>query len=226
MKLGSDVEVYLTIEDIELGVNFYEQLGFQVIPAPRSNHPVESLSDGSVIITLFQSVPQAPTLKYHSSPTAYLLPKIQDLSIGIEDQATHTLEFMIGEGTNFVCSERPTLARDLTESLHISSLGRFGEFTLYTPTPTKTLYQLNQLGFSQLYEDQVRGWSIYTDQEISLRIHQYDLIPALSLTFYSSDIHAIASKIALSALPLDNDSIYINAPGNISLILIDSNRIY
>lgn len=230
MRLGDNVELQLKSTNIEQDTDFYEEIGFQLIPGQHTVHPCETLTDGSINFTISTEADDVPSIVYYNANLSHIAETLKYYEMSYQNMDS-SIKFMIVPGSNITCQSQSTHFKHTPLQYTLSSLGRFGEYVIKSENYKTTKRLLTILGFQELYESEKQDWCIYTDQIISIRIESRPDIPNFMASFYTRNLSQAVKEFQerqydVQPLSTDNKSYILTFPNKHKCLLMDSTQIY
>ncbi len=212
MKLGDYVEIVTAVDDVADALAFYERLGFRQAGAGV-------VTDGSINIRLrdraHSGEPAEPLLSYAGGDLA----DVEGLD-GVE-RVDDSASLTDPNGQRIVVSQRrsdvPMPVGDPLNRTPISSLGKFGEFSIPCRDRDAAIRFWEKLGFENLYAPgEPYPFAILSDGLIVLGLHQTTDFSAPTITYFAGDMaDRIArlkqASLALIDMPPEVDGQIVNA---------------
>lgn len=194
MKLGTSLEVSLSVKSLPEALEFFNRLGFRKFNDPYDDpHPWIILSDGVIHLGLHQETLPSPSLVYFSDRFAECAAHLEQLGIplvhrmesdgrvlalGFEDpngQAVGVVDLM---GQEIPAPVGPTEL----------PIGKFGEYSIPTADLSRSVAFWKQFGFDGQTYDQPYPWGILSDGLITIRLHQTDQFHQKTLSYFAKDM--------------------------------------
>ncbi len=187
----------ISVADMDVSLPFYQRLGFDVIEEDQKPHRRIIVSDGQIFLRLEQTSFDSPRLVYISSEAADRAERLQGMGIRpveyrMPDGGT-AKEFKDPNGIVVVLRHGRHPAR-LT--WHESQIGRFGEISIETNDPPRSMDFWKKLGFTPYPTITSPPWPLLFDPAlVAIGLHEKDLSGGIAITYFSKDLDACVRQL-------------------------------
>lgn len=233
VTFGKQVEIAISVADLQKGVSFYKSLDFKTCETATFDYQAQSLTDGNIVITLHQQDFPSPGLYYFGSNVAEVYAELKDQTeakvviLKGSGDAPQQIRFQAPDGGVYFLDQREPVQREgvsfemlnpavtLGGEKHFSKLGMFGEFSRPTEDRGAVAQFFSQFGFKKMHESNAPyPWGIYGDGQAILGVHQTTEFSGAGITFFSKDagqrIKTLKAQDFDFAVILDDNNAVLN----------------
>lgn len=213
MKLGEIVQIEIMTPDVTTAVAFYSQLGFQ--PLAQGDDPAawQQMTDGHNVLLLTEGEGDRwrMRLRYATAVLAEQVAQLQQMGVDVEQQQNEEGELAVAVFTAAdglmvaLINQDPTRpSRPAGESL--SHCGKFGELTVCVGDFDRAAAFWTAVGYQQAHaEREPYPWGIFSDDLLTLGLHQMPEEDALSMTgptmtYFAPDMAERIARIRAAGL--------------------------
>ncbi len=178
MKLGENLEIALSVNDLETSLAFYKQLGYSQFSDPFAEpHPWLVLSDGDIHLGLHQYEQPSPALVYFSNQFKQVVDYLRRRDIPLIDKMEMegqliSVAFRDPNGQHIGVVDLMGAQIPVPPIEHSTHMGKFGEFSIPTRDLQVSLEFWRQFGFEASEYSDPYPWGILRDGVITIGLHQ------------------------------------------------------
>ncbi len=206
MKLGSNLEISLSVTDLDTNLEFFRKLGLRQTAGPHTDpYPWTVLTDGFVHLGLHQTEMATPALVYFTNDLAARLEFLAENQIALlstmeQDERVIMAWFKDPNGQRLAVADLMGAEIPSPEGLVLSGLGHFGEFSIPTRDLAASVEFYRQFDFEQIGGDvrEPYPWAILFDGLVPIGLHQTDEFDETTITYFARNmgerIAALQSK--------------------------------